>query len=125
MTDNGLACATTPSMRNLQELMEIVVRFDNRLEFDNKIIGSFHMENGEEVLSDYYRVDGVYIYQNDVIIKFGDPLMLYLASIYEGEQLDIYIRGFSEFRSYLESIIKTTGEIRITNKAVLFRFKKK
>jgi len=125
LTDNGFAYASTPSMKNLQELMKLAIGFSNSLEFDNEIIQSFNLENGEEVISDYFTVVEKSVYQNDVIIETSDPLLLYLASIYEGKQLDIYVEKLDEFKSYLESVIKITGEIRITNRGVLFKFRRK
>ena len=125
LADNGFAYASSPSMKNLQELMSVAVGFSHSLEFANDIIRGFNLENGEEVLSGHFNVAEKYIYHNDVIIKNTEPLLLYLASIYEGKQLDIYREKFVEFGSYVESIIGETGEIRITNKAALFKFGKK
>lgn len=124
LTDDGFVFASSPSTKNLQELMNMVVGFNKSLEFDNEIILSFNLENGEEVLSDYFTSVERSVYQNDIVINTSDPLLLYLASIYEGRQMDIYIEEFSEFRSYVESVLKTAGEIRITNKNALFRFRK-
>lgn len=125
LTDDGIAYATTPSMENLKELVNIAVGFNDALGFDNEIIRGFNFENGKEVLSDVFTVVDQIDYQNDVHVKTCEPLHLYLASIYEGGQLDIYIRDFSEFSEYLESAIERFREIRITNKAALFRFRKK
>lgn len=125
LADNGFAYASAPSMKNLRQLMDLAVGFNDSLGFDNDIIRGFNLENGEEVLSGHFNVVKTFIYQNDVIIKNSEPLLLYLASIYEGTQLDIYIKVFDEFKSYAESVIKKTGEIRISNKAALFKFGKK
>ena len=125
LTENGFIYASTPSVHNLQELVKVAVGFSRSLEFDNEIIRSFNLENGEEVLSQYFTVVDKFIYRNDIIVKNSESLLLYLASIYEGKQLDMYIQKFAEFRSYLESILEKSGEIRITNKNVLFKFRKK
>jgi ubiquinone/menaquinone biosynthesis C-methylase UbiE len=125
LSENGFAYASTLSVNNFRELMKLSMGFNEKLNYDNELIWSFNLENGEEVLSRYFNVVGNYIYQNDVIINRSQPLLLYLASVYEGKQLDSYIKKLAEFRTYIESIIKETGEIRITNKAVLFKFKSK
>ena len=125
LTDDGFAYATTTSLESLKELMDIAVGFSDTMGFDNGIIRGFSFENGEEVLSDVFPVVEQSNYQNDVLVNTCEPLLLYLASIYEGEQLDIYIRDIGEFSKYLESVIRRSGEIRITNKAALFKFRKK
>ena len=71
------------------------------------------------------QADPHFVGGNDIIIKSTEPLLLYLASIYEGKQLGIYIRMFEEFRNYVESIFKKTGEIRASNINALFKFRKK
>ena len=121
---NGAAYASTLSMQNFTEVKELIAGVTGELHYDNEIIRGFNLENGEEVLSGHFNVAEKYIYHNDVIIKNTEPLLLYLASIYEGKQLDIYREKFVEFGSYVESIIGETGEIRITNKAALFKFGK-
>ena len=125
LTDNGFAYASTPSIKNIQQLTDIATKFNASLEFENDPILGFNLENGEEVLSEYFTVVEEYTYQNDIIIKSTEPLLLYLASIYEGKQLGIYIRMFEEFRNYVESIFKKTGEIRASNINALFKFRKK
>ena len=122
---NGVACASTLSMKNFTEVKELIAGFTSELHFDNEVIRSFNLENGEEVLSQHFADVEKFLYQNDVIVKKSEPLLLYLASIYEGEQLELFIDNFTRFRNYLDEIIQNTGEIKITNKAALFRFRKK
>ncbi|UCB43567.1 MAG: class I SAM-dependent methyltransferase [Dehalococcoidales bacterium] len=126
LTGNGFAYASTLSTRNLYELIDIVSEFNNSLLFDNtQTIQNFNLENGENILSDYFRVANSDIYQNDIVIKKTEPLILYLASCYSMEQLNVLVSNYIDFSSYLESVIKKIGEIRITNKSVLFKFGKK
>lgn len=126
LTGDGFAYASTLSTRNLNELIDIISEFDNSLLFDNiQTIRNFNLENGEDIISGYFNLANSYIYQNDIIIRNTEPLILYLASCYLMEQLDILINNFVDFRSYLESVIRKTGIIRITNKSVLFKFMKK
>ena len=125
LTDDGFAYASSPSMKNLQELMGLVVGFNDSLEFDNEMIRSFNLENGESVLSEYFNVENSYLYQNDVIVNNTEAIILYLASCFSPEQLDILIESIDDFRSYLKSVIKKKKELRITNKTVLFKFRKK
>ena len=125
MTRDGFTYASTLSTENFQELFNVAGEFSKSLVLDNiQTIQSFNLENGENVLSNYFNVMNNYIYQNDVIIKSAEPLILYLASCYSKKQLDILINDLGNFRSYLESVIKKTGVIRITNKAILFKFRK-
>jgi SAM-dependent methyltransferase len=125
LKDDGFAYASTLSMKNLQQLMDVAVRFSEKLEFNNDIIRGFNLENGGEVLSEDFNVREIYIYGNDVIVKNSKPLLFYLASIYEGEQLDFYIDKFDEFRKYVDSVIDSNREIRINNRNALFKFVKR
>ena len=126
LADNGYVYASTLSTMNFHELFNIAGEFDKNMELDStELIKSFNLENGEEVISRYFNVENSYIYQNDVIVKNTEPLILYLASCYAMEQLAILIDSINDFREFLDSIIRETGEIRITNKTVLFKFRKK
>jgi len=126
LTGDGFAYASTLSNRNLNELIDIISEFNKSLLFDNiQTIQNFNLENGEDIISGHFSVVGSYIYQNDIIIRNTEPLILYLASCYSMEQLDILISSFADFRSYLESVIRKTRTIRVTNKSVLFKFSKK
>lgn len=125
LTDEGYAYASTLSIENFLELFNIADKFDKRLVFDSSpTISSFNLENGENVLSEHFNVINSYIFQNDVIVKDTEPLILYLASCYSPEQLDILVNNIDNFRSYLKSVINEDGEIRITNKIVLYKFRK-
>ena len=126
LTDDGHAYASTLSTVNFQELFRIADEFDKNLMFDrNQTIQSFNLENGRDILSGYFDVMNSYVFQNDVVVKDTEPLILYLASCYLPEQLGILVEKINNFRSYLESFIEKNGEIRITNKVVLFKFRKK
>ncbi len=126
LADDGSGYASTLSTTNQQELINVVIEFDKRLEFDTiQTIRSFNLENAEDVLSRQFLVEEKHIFQNDIIIKSVEPLILYLASCYSPEQLKILESNYVDFRAYLESIINKTDGMRITNKNVLFRFRKK
>jgi len=125
LTDVGFAYASTPSMKNLRQLVDVAVDFSDKLEFSNDIIRGFNLENGKEVLSESFDVAERFIYRNDIIVRNSEPLLFYLASIYEGEQLDFYVSKFDEFRKYVDTVIESTGEIRINNRNALFKFGKK
>jgi hypothetical protein len=88
-------------------------------------IQSFCLENGEEVLSGYFNVVDKVTYQNDIIIDNIEPVILYLASCYSTEQLEILKNCYHDFNSHLNSVLKKNGGIRITNKNALFKFRKK
>ena len=126
LTDDGFAYASTISTSNFKELIDIVAVFDKNLEFENvQTVRSFNLANGECVLSSHFNISDIFIYQNDIIVNNTAPVILYLASCYSPEQLDILKSKYIDFKKYLESVIKETGAIRITNKNVLFKFRKK
>ncbi len=83
------------------------------------------MENGERILSTTFDVVGRYDFNNDVVTSDTDALLLYLASCFEKRQLSHLIQRCDEFHNHVESVIRKAGKLRITNKAVLFKFRKK
>jgi hypothetical protein len=125
LTEDGYIYATSLSGRNFLEAFTIADGFDKRLIFNDDVIRGFTLENGEEMLSGNFDVTEKYIYENDVIITHPDPLLLYLASCFHFEQLDIMINRFNDFRKHIQSIIAKSGQLRITNRVVLFKFRKK
>lgn len=126
MTDDGYGYASTLTRENFRELFSIAEGFDNRLIFSNDdIVESFSMENGEEILSSAFDVVDRFDFFNDVVTSDTDALLLYLASCFEERQLALMIQYFQEFHDHVESVIRKTGKLRITNKAVLFKFRKK
>jgi ubiquinone/menaquinone biosynthesis C-methylase UbiE len=122
----GSGYASTLSTTNLQELLAVVGEFSQNLVIDNiQVVQSFNLENGESVLSRRFTVLEKNIFQNNIIINNAEPLVLYLASCYTPKQLDILVKNYTEFKTYLETTINKAGELRITNKNGLFRFSKK
>lgn len=125
LTDNGYAYASTLSSGNFLEAFSIADGFDQRLIFKNDDIPQgFTLENGEKILSNYFDVTDQYTYENDVIITCPEPLLLYLASCFQSEQLDIMINRFDDFRKHIELVIARSEQLRITNRVVLFKFRK-
>jgi ubiquinone/menaquinone biosynthesis C-methylase UbiE len=126
LTNNCYAYASTISTSNFKDLINLAGEYDKELEFENvQTVSSFNMENGEKVLSGHFNVSNIFIYQNDVVVKNAEPLLLYLASCYSSEQLDMLIKKYNDFKNYLESSLKKNGAIRLSNKNVLYKFKKK
>jgi SAM-dependent methyltransferase len=125
LIDDGYVYASTLSDRNFLEAFTIADGFDRRLLFNDDIIRRFTMENGEDILSRSFDITDKFIYENDVPITHPDPLLLYLASCFHFEQLDILINRFDDFRKHIESVITRLGLLKITNRVVLFKFRKK
>lgn len=126
LTGDGHGYASTLSSDNFRELFYIADGFDKRLNFTSDvIIDSFNLENGEEIISGSFDVTDKFIFRNDVVTANADSLLLYLASCFEGEQLELLIEKYHGFKNHLEAVISKMGRLRITNKTVLFKFRKK
>ncbi|MBN2240439.1 MAG: class I SAM-dependent methyltransferase [Dehalococcoidales bacterium] len=126
MTDDGYAYASTLSSENLLELFYIADGFDKRLNFTrDDTIRNFNLENGEEILSGSFEVTDTFILRNDVITADADSLLLYLASCFENEQLELLIEKYHDFKKHVETVISDKGSLRITNRSGMFRFRKK
>lgn len=126
MTDDGYGYASTPGESNFLELFGITDGFDKRLSFESDdIIQNFSLENGGDILSGSFDAVECFLYRNDVVTDDTDSLILYLASCFEPDQLEVLMGKWDEFRGYMESIIDKSGKLRITNKVGLFKFRKK
>ena len=113
------------SRQNIRELIGLAVRFDKRLGFDNLSIRSFNMENGKAILEEHFNGVEEYIFQNNVTITDTEPVILYLASGFNNEQLKIFMDRLEDFRNNLAALLKKNGSLRITNNSVLYKFRKK
>ena len=125
LTPGSYAYATTISSGNWQELYDVIPAFNPKLRL-NQINGtrSFNLENGEQVLSGYFSDVQPYIYQNNIVLTSVEPVIYYLASCFSAEQLEILTGNIGKFREYLHDILNKTGKIELTNKSVMFKFRK-
>ena len=126
LTDDGCAYASTLTIYNFLELFRLADDFDRRLSFEaDDIVSNFSLENGEDILSVNCNVIEKCIYENDVVTADAESLILYLASCYTPEQLEVLIDRYNDFKAFISSNVGKTGQLRMTNKAVLFKFRKK
>ncbi|WP_340022434.1 class I SAM-dependent methyltransferase [Paenibacillus sp. FSL K6-1096] len=122
LVPNGTVYASTVSADNYRELLQFMLEFDDRLSFFNEAVKNFNMENGRDILSKHFNVTAQYILQNDIVIQTAAPLILYVASYFTQDQLDILISRFSELYECLQVTLDHLGAMRITNRNVLFQF---
>lgn len=124
LVNGGLFYATTNSHEAMAELNELVGRFDSKMGLHNNgMCERFEQENGEDLLSKYFKEVKTEILQGKIVVPYAEPIVSYKASTIQGSTM---LKGEKreEFTRYIENIIKDKGEISITTKACMFKARK-
>lgn len=117
---NGILYCSTYGKNHMKEITEIVQNFDSRINLSNhSLYDIFGLENGENILKEYFfsvqRMD----YQDSLEITESKPLIDYIMSCH-GNQNEILGPRLNEFKEYIEELLKNNGKIVVTKQAGLF-----
>ena len=118
---NGILYCSTYGKNHMKEITEIVQNFDSRINLSNhSLYDIFGLENGENILKEYFfsvqRMD----YQDSLEITESKPLIDYIMSCH-GNQNEILGPRLNEFKEYIEELLKKTGKIVVTKQAGMFK----
>lgn len=120
----GMLYCSTYGSNHMKEIRELAQEFDPRITLSEGLLfDSFGLDNGKEILSNYFsdvnRVD----YEDYLLIDDAQPLLEYILSCH-GNQNEIIGNRRTDFKEFLEEKIKKAGNIKITKEAGLFICKK-
>lgn len=120
----GFLYCTTYGENHMKEINEIVQSFDQRIKLSSHhLYETFGLENGEEILKEYFtevkRID----YEDSLVITESKPLIDYIMSCH-GNQNEILGPRLGEFKDYLNELIHEKGSIKIRKQAGMFKCKK-
>ena len=118
---NGILYCSTYGKNHMKEITEIVQNFDSRINLSNhSLYDIFGLENGENILKEYFfsvqRMD----YQDSLEITESKPLIDYIMSCH-GNQNEILGPRLNEFKEYIEELLKNTGKIVVSKQAGMFK----
>lgn len=117
---NGILYASTYGKHHMEEITELVKRFDSRIELSkSRLYSVFGLENGESILKDCFSDISLYRYEDALEVNEAQPLIDYILSCH-GNQYEILNTRLSEFKRYVEDEIRKEGSFHITKDAGLF-----
>ena len=120
LKSDGILYCSTYGKEHMKEITEIVQGFDSRINLSNhKLYDIFGLENGERILSKYFKNIQRFDYKDTLEITESKPLVDYIMSCH-GNQNEILGPRLAEFKEYIDRLLKQDGKIVVTKQAGLF-----
>lgn len=120
LKSDGILYCSTYGKEHMKEITEIVQGFDSRINLSNhKLYEIFGLENGERILSKYFKNIQRFDYKDTLEITESKPLVDYIMSCH-GNQNEILGPRLAEFKEYIDRLLIQDGKIVVTKQAGLF-----
>lgn len=120
LKNSGIFYCSTYSKNHMKEINDIVRGFDKRINLSTiSLAEQFGLENGKEILSNYFSFVDIHKYDDALIINQSEPLIDYILSCH-GNQNEYLINHLKEFKYYIDNLIKQSNGIKITKDSGLF-----
>ncbi|MDO5291413.1 MAG: MerR family transcriptional regulator [bacterium] len=124
MKKNAIFYCSTYGKNHMIEITMLVKEFDPKIVLsDTPLYERFGIENGMRILSEEFSHVELRMYEDELLVKEAEPLMMYILSCH-GNQNDILYRRQDDFKDFLQKKIEEQGTIHITKEAGLFICKK-
>lgn len=118
LKEDGIFLCSTYGTRHMEEITHLVQKFDSRIILAaENLYERFGLENGAEVLSQYFSEIQMYKYDDAIVIDKATPLIEYILSCH-GNQNQYLLDKYQEFRQYVKKQVK--NQYRITKEAGYF-----
>ncbi len=119
---SGTFLCSTYGHGHMKEITELVQGFDSRIVLAaENLYERFGLENGQELLCPYFEDIACVHYEDSISLSLPEPLIEYILSCH-GNQNQILLDRYKDFRSYVENKIHNT--FHITKEAGIFLCKK-
>lgn len=116
--EDGLFLCSTYGSRHMQEISDLVRRFDSRIVLSaEKLYDRFGLENGRDLLSPYFSDVQLLRYEDSIELDRAEPLIEYILSCH-GNQNQYLLDRYKDFRVFVEK--QTAGGFHITKDAGVF-----
>ena len=116
--EDGLFLCSTYGSRHMQEISDLVRRFDSRIVLSaEKLYDRFGLENGRALLSPYFSDVQLLRYEDSIDLDRAEPLIEYILSCH-GNQNQYLLDRYKDFRVFVEK--QTAGGFHITKDAGVF-----
>lgn len=117
---SGIFYCSTYSKNHMKEISNIVKGFDERINLSsNSLAELFGLENGKDILSNYFSFVDIRKYKDALIVDQAQPLIDYILSCH-GNQNEYILSHLKEFKCYINDLIKQSNGIKITKDSGLF-----
>lgn len=117
---NGILYCSTYAKKHMKEITDIVQNFDASVNLSNhRLYDVFGLENGESILCAYFKSVKRYDYRDTLEITESKPLIDYIMSCH-GNQNEILGPRLTDFKEYIDELLKKNGKIVVTKHAGLF-----
>jgi ubiquinone/menaquinone biosynthesis C-methylase UbiE len=117
---DGVFYATAFGLDYMEELSDLVSNFDNEIYCSlEPFARAFGLENGEELLSEYFEDVKLIKYNDSLEVTEAEPLVNYVLS-FSNVKKDIKGDKINDFTEYIRKILKSEGEIKITKESGMF-----
>ena len=118
LKSGGHFICSTYGSRHMQEVSRLVQDFDERIVLSaDRLYERFGRENGNEILSPYFRQISWESYEDSLLVPDAEPLISYILSCH-GNQNQYILDRYKDFRSFVSR--KTRGGFYITKDAGIF-----
>ena len=115
---SGVFLCSTYGSGHMKEITELVQKFDKRIILAaENLYDRFGLENGEEILENYFSKIKICKYDDAICIDQAEPLIEYILSCH-GNQNQYLLERYHDFRLFVEKQVKK--EYRITKDAGYF-----
>ena len=122
LKEDGIFLCSTYGTGHMQEVTHLVQKFDSRIILAaENLYERFGLDNGEEILSQYFSKIRMHKYDDAIVIDKATPLIEYILSCH-GNQNQYLLDKYQEFRQYVKKQVK--GQYRITKEAGYFLCKR-
>lgn len=117
---NGVFYCSTYGKEHMKEITELVQNFDSHINLSNhSLYDIFGLENGEAILKKYFSNVQRLEYPDSLEITESKPLIDYIMSCH-GNQNEILGPRLTDFKEYIDELLKKNGKIVVTKHAGLF-----
>lgn len=114
----GRFLCSTYGKNHMIEVSRLVQGFDDRIALSaDKLYGRFGMENGAEILEEYFSECRWKRYEDCLVVPEPEPLISYVLSCH-GNQGQFLTERYKEFRTYVKK--RTDKGFKITKEAGVF-----
>lgn len=116
---DGVLYCSTYGHNHMKEINEIVKEFDDRIVLSsNNLYSKFGLENGQEILNQYFNSVQLKPYEDCLVINEAQPLIDYIMSCH-GNQNEIIGPQMNRFKEYIDQIL-IKKKIKVSKEAGLF-----
>ncbi len=115
---NGVLLCSGYGSNHMKEITDLVQGFQDQIILSaDKLYEHFGLENGEQLLNEYFNSVECRRYEDSLFVTHPEPLIEYILSCH-GNQNQYIVNRYKDFRVYVER--KTKRGFRITKEAGLF-----